>query len=383
MPHPPKSTPRPRLTGLIASLAMLPALAACGSSQPAAPPPASAVALEAIATSPGVDRQSLARAVDRLFTDQSLGETRAVVVMYGGRIVAERYADGYGPKTKFLGWSLAKTVTAVAIGMLVADGRLRLDESPPIPRWQRSGDPRGGITLRQLLQMRSGLRHEEQTRPEYDSATVRMLLLDGRDDMATWAEAQPLESAPGRKFEYSTPTGVILADIIARTLTRSTVPAQRQAVVAEFLHSQLFEPAGMHSMTPEFDAAGTMIGGAMIHANARDWARLGEFLRHGGSVRGAQVVPRRWIEFMRQPAPRSPDFGAQLWLNRASGEDRKVLFPERAPASLYGAVGHGGQYLLVSPEQALTVLRLGETVDEDRPALTAALADIVTLYPAG
>ncbi|MEZ5683278.1 MAG: serine hydrolase [Novosphingobium sp.] len=82
-----------------------------------------------------------------------------------GRIVAERYAPGYHENTSFVSWSMAKTVTGVMIGMLVADGRLRLDESVPIPAWQRPGDPRGEITLRQLLQMRSGLRHTEAGDP--------------------------------------------------------------------------------------------------------------------------------------------------------------------------------------------------------------------------
>lgn len=368
-----------RLARLIASVALLPALASCNST-PDAPPPASREALEAVAERPGADREELARAVDALFTDSALGETQAVIVMHRGLIAAERYAPGYTGKTRFLGWSMSKTVTAVAIGMLVADGRLELDEAPPIRHWLRSGDPRGEITLRHLLQMRSGLRHEERAKQEYKGDAVRMLFLDGRDDMAGWAEAQPLETEPGRKFEYSTPTSIILSDVIARVLAPDASPAERRAAVAEFMHGRLFEPAGLHSMVPEFDRAGTMIGGAMIHANARDWARFGEFLRHKGAVKGVQIVPRRWIEFMARPSPRASDYGAQLWLNRNSRADREMLFPGKAPSSLFAAIGHQGQYLLVSPDQQLTVLRLGATRDEDRPALQAALARVVRLY---
>src|SRR5690606_29197614 len=119
-------------------------------------------------------------------------------------------------------------VTGVLIGMLVADGRLDLDASTPIPRWQRAGDPRSEITLRQLLQMRSGLRHEEKAEPVYDSAEVRMLFLDGRDDMAAWAEAQPLESEPGREFDYSTPTATILSDIATRVLAPEGSATERR-----------------------------------------------------------------------------------------------------------------------------------------------------------
>jgi len=373
----------PRAAFPIPVTALLPALlvAGCGDASPQPEPPLPPAALEAVRADPGVDRERLARAVDAAFTSEGIGETRALVVMHAGEIVAERYAEGYGRKTKFLGWSMSKTVTALMIGMLVADGRLHLDRSPPIPRWQRAGDPRGEITLRQLLQMRAGLQHDEKAEPVYTSPEVRMMFLDGRDDMAGWAEAQPLEHEPGRVFEYSTPTAMILADAAARVLVPDGDAAQRQRAVSEFLHARIAVPLQLESLTAEYDRAGTMMGGSMVWATARDWARFGEFLRHKGSVRGAQIVPRGWIEFMTAPSPRAPDYGAQTWLNRDSGGEREVLFPDQGPAGLFGAVGHLGQYVLVSPGQKLTVVRLGKTDEPDRDALVDALAKIVALYP--
>jgi CubicO group peptidase (beta-lactamase class C family) len=368
---------------LIASLALLPALASCGSDgAPQAPEPPSEKALTAVVKEPGAPREQLARATDTLFTDAEIGETRALLVIYRGEIVAERYGEGYGPKTVFLGWSLSKTVTAVAIGILVAEGKLRLDESPPITHWQRTGDARGDITLRQLLQMRSGLRHTETTQPPYQANTVRVLFTDGRDDMAAEAEAQPLEAEPGRKFEYSTNNSIILSDVIARVLTPRRDPVSRQAEVRHFMHDRLFAPVGLKSMTAEYDAAGTMIGGAMIHATARDWGKFGEFLRHSGSVKGAQVVPRGWIAFMRRPSPRAPDYGAGLWLNRNSGSERRVLFPGQGSPNLFAMAGHLGQYVLVSPEQKLTIVRLGRTEDTQTGKLMEDLSKIAALYPA-
>ena len=374
MPHRP-------LPSLLAALLPALLLAGCGESAPAPEPPVTAEALEAVAENPGVDREKLAEAVDALFTREGIGETRAVLVLHAGDVAAERYGDGYGPKTRFVGWSMSKTVIGVLMGMMIADGRLRLDDSPPIPNWRRAGDPRGEITLRQLLQMRSGLRHEEKADPVYTSPEVRMMFLDGRDDMAEWAEAQPLESEPGRVFDYSTPTGMILADVAARVLAPKGSADERQAAVAEYLRARLAVPLGMDSLVAEYDRAGTMMGGSMIWASAPDWARFGEFLRHKGSVAGAQIVPRGWIEFMTSASPRAPDYGAMTWLNRDSGGEREVLFPQQGPASLFAAVGHLGQYLLVSPRQQLVVVRLGKTDDADRPALVDALAKIVALYP--
>jgi CubicO group peptidase (beta-lactamase class C family) len=199
--------------------------------------------------------------------------------------------------------------------------------------------------------------------------------------MAGWAEAQPLEHEPGRVFDYSTPTTMILADVAARVLAPDGNAAQRQRAVEEFLRARLAVPLGMDSLTAEYDRAGTMMSGSMVWATARDWARFGEFLRHKGSVKGAQIVPRGWVEFMTAPSPRAPDYGALTWLNRDSGGTREMLFPDEGPAGLFAAVGHLGQYVLVSPGQKLTVVRLGKTDEPDRDALVDALAKIVALYP--
>jgi CubicO group peptidase (beta-lactamase class C family) len=372
--------PRPPLPSLAA--VVLPALLLAGCGKPApTEPPLPAAALQAVSEAPGVPREKLARAVDALFTREGIGETRAVLVLHDGETDAERYGAGYDARTKFLGWSLSKTVTAVLIGALVAEGRLRLDDSPPIPAWQRPGDPRGEITLRQLLQMRSGLRHKENAAPIYDSGEVRMLYRDGRDDMAAWAEAQPLAHEPGRVFTYSTPTGVILADVAARVLAPGAKPDARRRAVEEFFESRISGPLDAPSFTPEYDAAGTLIGGSMIWATARDWARFGEMLRHKGSVKGAQLVPRAWVEFMLRPSPRAPDYGAMTWLNRPSGGKRNELFAAQGPKDAFGLVGHLGQYVIVVPSKGLTIVRLGKTDGPERPALVRALAEIVALYP--
>lgn len=371
-----------RRAPLILPLLALPALIACGSgSGDAAPAPLSPAVLATVVEKPGVSRERLAREIDALFTDKAAGETRALVVMRNGRIVGERYAAGFTPETRHIGWSMSKTVTGVMIGQLVSDGRLRLDESAPVPAWQRSGDPRGEITLRQLLQMRSGLRHTEMGDPLPRSDEVRMLFRDGRDDMAAYAEAQPLEAEPGRSFEYSSATTVILADIAARALTESHNPAVRRQIVNEYLRTRLFEPAGMKSMTAEFDAAGTFIGSSMVYATARDWGRFGEFLRQRGAVSGAQLVPVGWIDLMTRPSPRNAAYGAQLWLNRRRPDGTSPLFPDRAPANVFACVGFLGQYVIVFPDQRLTIVRLGKTEEQnDRRRVVNHLADIAALF---
>lgn len=364
---------------LIVPLLAVPALLGCSQPAPVELPAPDKAAFAAVVQQPGANRDKLVRAADALFTDPQNAETRALVVLHGGRIVVERYAAGYHANTRFVSWSMAKTITAVMIGQLVADGRLRLDESVPIPAWQRPGDPRGEITLRHLLQMRSGLRHTEAGDPLYSSDEVRMLFLDGRDDMSAYAEAQPLEANPGSKWEYSSATTVILADLAARALTPSNNPVVRMNAVRDYLRTRLFEPIGMKGMVAEFDAAGTLIGGSLMHGTARDFARFGEFLRNRGAAGGAQLVPSAWIDFMTSSSPRNAGYGGQLWLNRKQ-PDGTVQWPG-APASTFSMNGHLGQYVVVNPNNGVVVVRLGKTQDNAHVPLRTALARIVTLFP--
>lgn len=376
----------PRRLPHIAPLVLVPALIGCGTpTQTPALDPAALAAVVADPHVPGaasadVGREQLAQRIDALFAAQDAGETRALIVVRDGRIVAERYGPGYDRQTRFISWSMAKSVTGVLIGMLIADGRLQLDDPAPVPAWQRPGDPRGEITLRQLLQMRSGLRHVEGGNPPWQSDEVRMLFLDGRDDMARYAESQPLEADPGRKWVYSTNTSVILSDLAARVLAPGADAEMRRRAVTDYLRTRLFDPVGMHSATPEFDAAGTMVGGSAIHATARDWALLGEFLRHKGAAGGSQLVPRQWIDFMTTPSPREAQYGAQIWLNRRPSSGQPSLFPDRGPADLFACEGHLGQYVLVSPSRRLVVVRLGMTPEDHLDRTVARLADIVGLF---
>lgn len=373
-----------RFTASIAAAALLPVLASCGQPATTAPPPLSQEALDAISRDAGAPMDQLARQVDELFTKEGLGETRAVLLLADGKVAAERYAEGYDAETRHISWSMAKTVTAVLIGMLVADGLLSEDAPAPIPMWQRNGDPRADITLEHLLQMRAGLRHTEAGDPPYESAEVRMLFLDGRDNMAKWAKEQPLEAEPGDRFEYSSNTTVILADIAASALTDSSDPDTRRAAVDNYLEERLFGPLGMTSMVPEYDASGTLIGGSLMHASARDYAKFGEFLRAGGKApSGEQLVPSGWVEKMLKPSPASSHYGYQIWLNRPNADlkGEHPLFPERAPQSLFSLIGHMGQYVLVSPDQKLTLVRLGHSNREERIAMLSEAADVMALYP--
>ncbi|NCN84918.1 MAG: serine hydrolase [Sphingomonadales bacterium] len=365
------------------------ALSGCGGArEPEPAPQKNAAELAYISDSSPIAKGRLDAAIAPLFDDPRMAETRALLIMYRGKIIAERYGEGYDEDTRFISWSMAKSFTGALIGFLVADGRLVLDDPAPVPAWQRPGDPRGEITLRHLLHMSSGLDHTEV--PEaggktvYEADTNRMLFLDGAQDTAAYAEARPMEATAGEKFEYSTATTIILSDIITRTLTNSSDPLVRRDVTLRFIRGRLLEPLGMDGTYPEFDPNGTFLGGSFIQATARDYARFGEFLRHNGARKGAKHLPVSWVQFMKTSSENDPAYGGHLWLNKTRPEGRnQVLFPDNGPDTIFAALGHLGQQIVVSPEQKLTVVRLGKTQDDVLAPMSAQIGRIMALFPVG
>lgn len=374
-----------------AALAMLGAwtlsqAAGQGTMAPVSPAPKFGASLDGVAAVetpqplPALPAAVRARA-DALFADaDAVGETRALLVLRDGEPIYERYGASFGPESKLISWSMAKSITAVLTGFLVADGQLSLDGPVPVDAWQRSGDPRGAITLRHLLHMASGLEHVENGDPVWQGDTVSMLFGSGAQDMAGFAEAKPAAAQPGEIFNYSSATSVILSDIVTNSLTPSRSPDARRDAMREFIAGRLVEPLGMTSLTPEFDAHGTMIGGSVMHATARDYAKFGEFLRNHGVVNGQRLLPETWMTFMLTPSANDAGYGGHIWLNRKRPAGvTPALWPDRGPNDLFACIGHQGQYIIVSPSQRVTIVRLGVTTDDQFPALRRHLADLTAV----
>lgn len=314
------------------------------------------VAKLAAAAEAKLDRAALDKAVRAAFDEQNKGgypDTRAIVVVQGGAIVAERYAPGFDRKTEMLGWSASKSIMGTLVGLLVDDGKLKLDEPAPVPEWKGEGDPRAKITLRQLLTMSSGLTFSESYVPGNDS--IRMLFEAG--DMGAMAAAKPLKDAPGTNWSYSSGTTNILSRIVFQA-TGGTLEG-----MTRFAQKRLFEPTGMTSALIEPDEAGVQVGSSYAYATARDWARYGLLHLNKGKVGNKQLLSKQWLDFAVTPtkaAPR-PVYGAQLWLNHAEADgERRKLYPD-LPADTVMARGHSFQIVAAIPSQDAVIVRLGWT----------------------
>lgn len=282
---------------------------------------------------------------------------RAVVVVKDGRIVGERYGEGFSASTPLLGWSMTKTVNAALVGTVVGDGRLSLGQKSLLKQW--ATDSRSQIALGDLLSMSSGLVFNE----DYGDVTdvTRMLYLE--PDMAGFAASLATDAGPGETFSYSSGTANILARI-----WQNAVGNAGDAV--RWPREKLFGPLGMASATLEMDARGTFTGSSYLYATAHDWARFGQFLLQDGAWNGQQILPPGWAAMMREPSPVSDSgFGpeytrGQMWLRGPEGDTPEGEDPDEGyllPQDTAWALGHDGQSMAVIPSEGLVVLRLGLT----------------------
>jgi len=319
-------------------------------------------------TLPGDDLQAVNVAVDEAFLDMEPDQdidTRAVLVIKDGRIIAEQYAEPFHADMPQLGWSMTKTVIGTLTGQLAAEGIVDVNAPAPVPEWQGEDDPRGEITLEDLLQMSSGLRFSEVYTAGSMSDVILMLYTTG--DTGGFAINQPQQYAPGTEFSYSSGTSNIISHILRDALAD-------QYDYLNYPREALFNPLGMASATMELDASGTYVASSYMYATPRDWARLGLLYLNDGQWQGEQLLPEGWVEYATTPAESAEqgNYGAQIWLNAGPTGDAESRALPNLPANMVYLSGFEGQNILLFPDHDLIVMRMGLTTRGPRPVWTLA-----------
>jgi len=339
-------------------------------SAPGTPPSLPEIAGPAAVT-PASD--AIHAALDRAFAEPHRSprrRTKAIVIVRDGRVIAERYAPGYGIDTPMIGHSLTKSVISTLIGILAREGRLSPDQLAPIAAWRGADDHRHNITIDNLLRQNSGLDIDE-TGSGFDPVS-RMLMLE--PDMAGFAEAVPLAATPGSRWRYTSGNYIILSRIL-----RDAVGGNADAVL-RFARQELFDPLGMRGVTLEFDATGTPIGSTFMFATARDWARLGMLYLDDGIVDGRRILPEAWVQYVTLPTTDSRyGYGAGWWTSLTlTGRDGKGT---SLPPGAFFANGRLGQFVIVVPSERLVVVRLGLAQEAglgDDGSIAPLLSDVIT-----
>ncbi|KYH02588.1 serine hydrolase [Bradyrhizobium sp. DOA1] len=304
--------------------------------------------------------EALAVALDRAFAEPAqppYRRTRAVVVMKAGRIIAERYADGIGPETQLLGFSMTKSVMSALTGILVRQGKLKLDGPAPIAAWKNPDDPRHAITVDQLLRHTAGLALGNSLQASLASALEpvnRMKFVE--TDMAAYATSISLATAPGTAWNYHDGNTVILSHLIRNAAGGNPADALR------FARRELFAPLGMRHITLQLDGSGTIEGSGEMLASARDWARFGQLYLGDGVAGSKRILPEGWVSYSSSPTPNAwVGIGAGVWTNQGDSFGAKFRVEHGWPRDAFFAKGTIGQYTIVIPSEKLVIVRLGRS----------------------
>lgn len=275
-------------------------------------------------------------------------KTIGLVILQHGRIVAERYAEGWDAHTQYRAYSASKSFSNLLAGARVLDGALNIDAPVLFPEWRGTDDPRRAITLRHLLNMSSGLECDGG-----GTVSLETYFAGGRN-AAEDAARRPLVEPPGEHWCYSNYDAISVARAVGRTF-------ERQQDFDAYAYTVL-RRIGMRDTVLETDVHGNFIMSSQIWTTPRDLARFGLLYLNDGVWNGERVLPQGWVAFTRAPAPAPAHsmratstqlptgYGAQFWLYN----DRTGL-----PPDTFTAAGHGGQFATVVPSRGVVIARLG------------------------
>jgi CubicO group peptidase (beta-lactamase class C family) len=309
---------------------------------------------------PVADSQDLTIAPDALRTAEDIAaglDSFAFVVVHRGVVQTEWYGPGWNRDRLTQSQSMNKTVSAMMLGIAIEDGYVG-SVSDPIGKYltEWDGDPRGEITIENLLFMSSGLAQYRFSLNPFAKDTAFRFLNSG--DRTAVVLNTALEWAPGSRFDYNDINAQLMGMIIERAAGRP---------YADYLQERLWDPMGGQFAELWLDREGGLaMTACCLLASAIDWAKIGIMLEDGGRIDGHQIVPEKWVDDMTAPSPRYSGYGYLTWLGQGLMDDgpgkvgleRFQDEPFLAPDMFYLS-GYGGQRVYIDRDNQLVVVRLG------------------------
>jgi CubicO group peptidase (beta-lactamase class C family) len=294
-----------------------------------------------------IDSVKLKQAVDAAFANPQ-GLTAAFVVVYKGRLIAERYAQGANKDMPLESWSMGKSITGTLIGRLINDGALKLEDPAPVPEWHKMpNDPRAKIRISDLMRMSSGLRFSRGSPEDSAGYHDHDLIYSGAIDAFQFSITRPLQFEPNTFGRYRNVDPMTLGFIIRETVRK------RGEEYLTYPRRALFDKLGMRNQVLETDPYGNFLLTGYDYGTARNWARLGMLYLQNGMWMGERLLPEDFVRFVATPAPgwRTPTYGGMVWVNGDGG------WP--LPKSAYAFRGAGGQDTYIVPTHDLVIVRMG------------------------
>ncbi len=308
----------------------------------------------ALAVAPDAGSRPLVAPVSEIFAPQK-GE--ALLVYRDGELALEHYANGTGPETKFNSFSMAKSLVGGLVFKALSEGRIAtLDQ--PLSEFLPEARQVGRISLRNLLEMRSGIRFDdggsfgsvpgkaEDTTPNPFGALARLHFIG----LAALEPTLSLDSTQISQFRYENVNTALLGAVVEKAYGRP---------LGSVLDAELWGPAGVgQAMWRARPGTDEVSAYCCIYATARDWIRVGRYINSNG-VPGAPFLPERlWREWLGLDVPTAArhdnHYGLHVWQNVLDRPGQEL----QGPFSYF--MGQYGQTLYLMPDKGLVVYRAGE-----------------------
>lgn len=291
-----------------------------------------------------------------------------VLVVQDGKVRAERYNLGYGPRGRWTSFSVAKSFTSTLAGAAIKDGYIKSIDDPVttyLPGLK--GSAYDGVTVKQVLTMTSGVKwNEDYTDMNSDVARMAGTPADpGYDPVVSYMRKLPREAEPGTKWVYKTGETDLIGVLVAAATKKS---------LSNYLSEKVWKPWGMEQDAVWMvDALGHEHGGFGISVSLHDYARMGELILAGGRIGGRSILPDGWVEAAthKQATTGEPGggYGYQWWTRDDGSVDARGIF---------------GQMIHIDPKRNLVVVvssawtkATDRTLSQHRNAMIKAISDAI------
>lgn len=301
-----------------------------------------------------LDPRGLAQA--EAYADQM--KSVALLVFHRGKLRYEKYWPGFDATTRTNPNSMHKGVLGLAVGAAIADGYIdSVDASASkwITEWR--GDAHRDITVRELLQMSSGLEV-----PVFGTWKSTRILFGS--DLQAGVLGLGTEAPHGSEFQYNNASSQVLVMVLERATGKR---------YAQYLSERVWQRLGAGDAGLWMDRVGGQPRGfCCLFATARDWLRVGRLILDRGRTGDDQLLPAAWIDAMTTPSPRNPNFGMQVWLGSPPAQERPynrhtIKAFHSAPFAAGDIIyldGFGGQRVYIVPSLELVIVRTGVSSTE-------------------
>ncbi len=271
-----------------------------------------------------------------------------LLILKNGKVVMEDYELGIGPDTRWISFSMAKSISSMLVGAAIRQGLIASIDDPVIKYVPAlKGGVYDPVTVRNLLQMASGVKWDETyTDPRSDRRKLLEIQLKGKPGtIVEFMKSLPRAAAPGTVWNYSTGESFLVGALIEGATHKP---------LATYLSETLWTKLGMEQdATWWLESRGGMgLAGSGLGATLRDFGRFGQFVLDDGVVRGERVVPEGWFQESGKAHEfngKSVDYGYLWW---------PIPNSEPIHEGAFQAVGIFGQHIYINPREKLVIVVL-------------------------